>query len=507
MEHLPQFPQSYWLSSIELPQYPKLTENIEVDVAIVGGGISGITSAYVLAKEGYKVAILEAGRLFNGTTGHTTAKVTAQHGLIYDELIAHFGVEQARLYYEAQMEAKQFIEQTIKQLNIDCEFQEEEAYIYTQEASSVEKIENEALAYDKLGIDGGITQTIELPLDIKNAIVMRNQAQFHPLAYLKKLVEEIIHMGGEIYEDTVALEIIEGKKPTVLMRDNLRVVSEHVICCTHFPFYDGLGQGVFFTRMYPERAYVLAVKTSNEFPRGMYLSAGSPNRSLRQVTINGEKYVLLAGENHKTGQGISTILHYEALAEYGKQYLGVKEIAYRWSAQDLTTLDKVPYIGRLTKNKGNIFVATGFRKWGMTNSTVAALLIKDLIQANENRYEALFNPSRFVADPSLKKFIQENADVAKHLIKGKLDIVPTTIEKLSNDEAGIVLVNGQRAGAYKDHDGQVHIVDTTCKHLGCEVEWNSGERTWDCPCHGSRYSIDGEVYEGPAKHALDKIED
>lgn len=480
---------------------------MEVDVAIVGGGITGITTAYVLAKEGYKVAVIEAGRLFNGTTGHTTAKVTAQHGLIYDELIAHFGKEQARLYYEAQMEAKKYIEENIKALNIDCEFEEQDAYIYTTEETYVEQIEKEALAYDVLGIKGGITQTIDLPLNIKSAIVMKNQAQFHPLAYLKKLVEEITNMGGQIFENTVAVDIIEGKKPTVVMQDEFRVVCEQVICCTHFPFYDGFGQGAYFTRMYPDRSYVLAVKMDFDFPGGMYLSASSPNRSLRQVTIHGEKYVLLAGESHKTGQGISTIKYYEALADYGKQYFGVKEIAYRWSAQDLTTLDKVPYIGRITDKRGNIFIATGFRKWGMTNSTVAALLIKDLIQANHNRYEALFSPSRFVADPSLKTFIQENVDVAKHLIRGKLQIVPTTIEKLANDEAGYVLMNGQKAGAYKDHDGKVHIVDTTCKHLGCEVEWNSGERTWDCPCHGSRYSIDGEVYEGPTLQPLDQIEE
>lgn len=506
MEHLPQFPESYWLSSVELSRFPKLRENIEVDVAIVGGGITGITSAYVLAKEGYQVALIDAGQLFHGTTGHTTAKITAQHGLIYDELIAHFGEEQARLYYEAQTEAKQFIEQTVKELNIDCSLQKEDAYIFTQEPSSVEKIEKEALAYEKLGIEGGITQTIDLPLNIKTAIVMKNQAQFHPPLYLKKLVAEIEAMGGQIFEETVAVDIVEGRKPEVVMRDGLRVISEHVICATHFPFYDGLGQGAFFTRMYPERAYVLAVKTEASFPGGMYLSAENPSRSLRQVALGEEKYVLVAGENHKIGKGEPAISHYEVLAEFGKEALGIKEIAYRWSVQDLTTVDKVPYIGRLTDKKGNIFVATGFRKWGMTNSTVSALLIKDLIAAKENRFEPLFRPSRFVADPSLKTFIQQNADVAKHFIRGKLDIVPTTIEKLANDDAGIVLVNGKRAGAYKDKEGNIHIVETKCQHLGCEVEWNSLESTWDCPCHGSRYGIDGEVYEGPAKKALKRVE-
>lgn len=490
-----------------MEEMEKLTGDLQVDVTIVGGGITGITSAYVLAKEGYQVVLIDAGMIFNGTTGHTTAKITAQHDLIYAELMSHFGQEQAKLYYEAACEAQNFIKNTISELQIECEYQEEDAYIYATDASDIAKIEQEALAYEKLGIDGGITQTIELPLPIKSALVMNSQAQFHPLAYLKRLVAEFLKMGGEIYERTVALDIIEGKQPTVVTKEGHRIISEHVIIATHFPFYDGLGEGAYFSRMYPERSYVLAVKMKQNFPKGMYLSAGDPKRSLRSVTIGGEQYVLLGGESHKTGQGISTIQHYEALVQYGKEYFGLKEIAYRWSAQDLVTLDKVPYIGRLTKTDSNIFVATGYRKWGMTNSTVAALLFKDLIKAKENPYEVLYSPSRFVAEPSIKQFLKANADVAKHFVRGKLEIVPTAIDALKNDEAGFVLVDGKKAGVYKDQEGKIYMVDTTCKHMGCEVEWNSGERTWDCPCHGSRYGITGEVYEGPAKQPLDQVKE
>ncbi len=239
----------------------------------------------------------------------------------------------------------------------------------------------------------------------------------------------------------------------------------------------------------------------------MYISADDPTRSLRYTPVNGEPLVLIGGENHKTGQGPDTMLHYLALEAFAEKTLGIEEYVYRWSAQDLITLDKVPYIGPVTADKPNILVATGYRKWGMTNGTTAAMLLTDIILKKENPYRDLFSPSRFKkADPDIKKFISFNANVAGHLLKGKLEFVPKDPSDLQNDEGSVVMVNGKRAGAYKDPEGKLHIVDTTCTHLGCECEWNHGERTWDCPCHGSRYSYDGEVLNGPTEKPLRKIE-
>jgi Rieske Fe-S protein len=252
---------------------------------------------------------------------------------------------------------------------------------------------------------------------------------------------------------------------------------------------------------------VLAIKPEKAYPGGMYLSIDQPNqRSLREVTINGEKYLLVGGQSHKTGKGISTIQHYEALEQFSRNVLGIQSFAYRWSAQDLITLDKVPYIGRITENQRNIFVATGFRKWGMTQSTIAAQLICDLIMERENPFESLYAPTRFQADPSLRTAIVENADVAGSLIAGKVGMSHCDLEDLGPDEGAVVRISGQRCGAYRDPDGQLHIVDSTCTHMGCEVEWNDGDRTWDCPCHGSRYDIDGKVLEGPAKYPLAPVE-
>jgi glycine/D-amino acid oxidase-like deaminating enzyme/nitrite reductase/ring-hydroxylating ferredoxin subunit len=502
---LPQYPESYW-RELEFPTFPKLDKDITVDVAIVGGGITGITAAHILGQSNMKVALIEAGKILTGTTGHTTAKLTAQHGLIYDELINHFGVEKAKLYYEASSGALQFVKNLVTNSNIDCDFLDQDAYIYSTTEEYQQKLEKEKEAYDKLRITGALEGSIPFQIDIKNVLKMSNQAQFHPTKYLTHLVKNLNNQV-QLFEYTTAedIEDIESEKPVVVTRYGKRITCSYVIMASHFPFYDI--PGLYFARMYAERSYVLGVKTDNPYPGGMYISADDPTRSIRFTPYNGEDLLLIGGESHKTGQGIDTFKHYEALQQFAERTFSVKEIPYRWSAQDLITLDKIPYIGPVTETKQRILVATGYRKWGMTNGTAAAMVLSDFILGKQNGLLELYNPSRFESDPSLKKVISINADVAKHLIKGKLEYIPKSPNDLGKDEGAVVLVNGKRAGGYRDEHGALHLVDTTCRHLGCECEWNHGDRTWDCPCHGSRYSYDGEVLNGPALKPLKKIEE
>ncbi|MBM7569899.1 FAD-dependent oxidoreductase [Aquibacillus albus] len=499
---VPTYPEPYWRESIHIPEFPKLEESIHADIGIVGGGITGITTAYLLVKAGLKVALIDAGRLLNGTTGHTTAKVTAQHGLIYDELIQHIGEEKAKLYYEACTEAMDFIQERINEHNISCDFSIEDAYVYTNSDRYISKIESEKKAYDKLGIKGEITKEIPFDIPIKSAIVMKNQAQFHPLKYLKTLVDYMKENGGLIYENTTAIDVANGDHPNILTREGYRITCDRVVAASHYPFYGG--EGYYFSRMYPERSYIIAIDTDKKFPGGMYINAEDPTRSIRSTTLNGKELWLIGGDNHKTGQGKSTIEHYEALEQFANETFGIKNYQYRWSAQDLTTLDKVPFIGQVTEDQPEVLIATGFRKWGMTNGTIAAKLLADIITSKENKYRSLYSPSRFHADPDIKKFSSINADVAKHLIKGKLEYTTANIDDVNRDEAKVVRINGRRAGVYRDNNGEPHIVDTTCTHMGCEVNWNAGDRTWDCPCHGSRFNINGEVVEGPAQQPLKK---
>ena len=500
---LPKFPEPYWRDEINFPSFSPLRENITADVGIVGAGITGITLAYLLSQAGLKVALIDAGVILNGTTGHTTAKITAQHGVIYDEFIGNFGEEKTKLYYHANEQALAFIKNTVDSLKIDCDFKEQDAYIYTNSEQELNKLEKEAKAYEQLGIPGALLDSMPLQLPMKKALVMRNQAQFHPIKYLLPLLEEIQKAGGQIYENTTAVNIEEEDQPKIITRNGQYIACKYAVSCSHFPFYDGMG--FYFARMHPERSYIVAVKSEQPYPGGMYITSESPTRSVRSTPIGNEELLLLSGDGHKTGKGVNTIKHYEALAQFGKDALGLTDIRYRWSAQDLYTLDKVPYVGPITSTKENILVATGYRKWGMTNSTAAAMMLKDLILEERHLYEDIFTPSRFNADPSVKELVKKNADVAVELVKGKLERIDKFPEDVKKGEGTHVKVDGKKAGAYRDEDGKLHCVDTTCTHMGCEVEWNDGDRTWDCPCHGSRFSIEGDVIEGPADQPLKKL--
>lgn len=501
-KQLPKHPISLWKDQVEFPTFPSVNEDLQVDIVIVGGGITGVTSAYLLLQEGFTVALIEADRLLSGTTGNTTAKLTAQHGLFYDELIQHFGVEKAQQYYQANTEAMEFVKSVINQYKIDCDLAIEDAYIFTQSEEEMPNLEKEYQAYEKLNIPGKMVDTCPLPFTINGALVMNNQAQFHPLKYLRFLVDEIAKKGCQIYEQTTALKVEMGEQPKVLLHNGHTITCKYVLSCSHFPFHD---EGFYFARMHPERSYVVAALTEKELSGGMYINAETPTRSIRYTPYNGQNLILFSGVHHKTGQGVSTMKYFENLKTYAENAFGVKQFIYRWSAQDYSTLDKVPYIGYVTNTNRNILVATGFRKWGMTHGTLAAHISRDIILDKDNPYIELYTPSRFKTDPSVKRFLQANINVAKHLVQGKLEDPTKKIEDLKNDEGAVVKYRGKRAGAYKDESGKVIVVDTTCTHMGCEVEWNSGERTWDCPCHGSRFAINGDVVEGPAEKPLEVL--
>ncbi|WP_071461528.1 FAD-dependent oxidoreductase [Bacillus massilinigeriensis] len=502
-KRMPQFPEPFWRGTADLPSFPKLSEDLETEVAIVGGGITGITAAYLLAKEGVKVVLLEAGVILNGTTGHTTAKATAQHSIIYDELINHFGEEKAKLYYQANHNALQYMKDLIKNNNIDCDYSEEDAYIYTNSGSKLQQLMDEFKAYEKLGIAGEYVSKIPIPVEAKAAIIMKDQMQFHPLRYLKHLVEEITRLGGQIYEHTTAVDMEEGNRPVITTRDDHRVACQQMIIASHTPFYDL--KGFYFSRMYWSRSYAMAIQTEKEFPGGMFINAETPSRSMRSAHYNGEKVIIFGGDSHDTGKKENTHSYYEAIVDFAEKNFGVKSIPYRWSAQDPITLDKVPFVGKYSSSTDNIFVATGYRKWGMTNGTNAAMMLADRIVGRDNPYAEMFEPQRFHADPDVLQFISFNAGVAKDLIKGKLDRPTADPDSLGKDEGAAVTVDGKRAGAYRDKDGVLHLVDTTCTHMGCELNWNTDERSWDCPCHGSRFSYKGDVMEGPAELPLKKL--
>ncbi|SDB90491.1 Glycine/D-amino acid oxidase [Pelagirhabdus alkalitolerans] len=501
---VPKETSSYWKNNTSLPSFEPLKEDIKTDILIVGAGITGVTTAYLLRNQGFTVTLIESNTILSGTTEYTTAKISAQHGLIYHELIQHFGVDKAKQYYEAAKDAKQWIEDTIKKEQLDCQFSIEDAYLYTNDEEELKNLDKEHEAYKKLGIDGELVTEMPLDIPFKKALVMKGQAQFNPLAFLKPLINKIVEADIKIYEQTTAVKMDYGDTITITTNTNKEIECEHVIMASHYPFHDK--SGLYFSRMYQERSYLIAVKTNTKFPGGMYINAEEPTRSIRSTTDNDEEVWLIGGERHRTGHEKVSIDHHKPLELFTDQLFGIESYMHRWSAQDITTVDKLPYIGPITDGKPKALVATGYRKWGMTSGVIAGILLSDQLLDKENPYASLFHPSRFDFDPDVKHFIQMNSDTAKHMIEGKLGNMDENNIDLENNEGMVIRENGKRIGVYRDQNGNLGKLDTTCPHMKCEVNWNKVEKSWDCPCHGSRFSIDGEMLNGPAKTNLKKID-
>lgn len=493
----------YWLDSTSRPEFPGLTEDIEVDVAIVGGGMVGITCAYLLGQEKVTTAIIEADRILRGTTGHTTAKITSQHSLIYAQLHKKMGAEKACQYAEANETAIHTIRNIIKENDIQCDFMEMPAYVYTQSDRYVQDIEDEVRAACSLGIKAEFTEELHLPFAVKAAVRFHDQAQFHPLKYLDVLTKKATDRGARLFEQTRAMNIgREGSdRYLILTHSGRRVRANQVIIATHFPFYDG--GGFYFARLYVSRSYALGVIMEDQLPWGMYISAEEPVRSLRTQPYREGELVLVGGDSHKTGQDDDTRKHYQNLARWARETFRVTDIPYQWSTQDCMTLDLIPYVGRLTRSEPGIYVATGFNKWGMTNSTASALILRDLIIKGDNPWTEVYDPSRF---PDLGELVVQNADVAKQYVTGKISMSLRESEIDAGDGKKIRW-QGEKAGAYRDGDNQLHRMDITCTHMGCELGWNNAERTWDCPCHGSRFTPEGAILEGPALNHLKPVEE
>ena len=495
-------PESFWISSTPKTNYPTLIEDLKVDIAIIGGGMAGITSAYLLMEDGLKVAVLEADRILLGTTAHTTAKLTSQHGLIYNQVKEQMGAEKARQYAEANENAIKFVARLIEEKKIECDFSWQSAYVYTQSDEYIQKLQDEQTVAAELGIKAAYQNELSIPIPIKGALRFDNQAQFHPRKYLLALATMIGEKGSNIFEQSRVVDI-QGEGPYSVFTDNgKKVTARVVIMASHYPCHNF--PGLYFTRLYQERAYAVVAKAKEAFPGGMYINAETPTRSLRSLPTQAGEMILIVGEKHKTGHGQDLTQHYKNLMDFADELFTVEEFPYRWSTQDCTTLDDIPYIGQMTSDRPNLYIASGFRKWGMTNSIVSGMILRDLIVKGVSPWQEVYSPSRINATSAVN-FIVQNADVGVNFISGKLQPIEENFS-VNPSEAVVAEVEGDRAGVYKDYHNELHIVNTTCTHMGCEVQWNDAENSWDCPCHGSRFTVDGKIVEGPAMKALELLE-
>lgn len=499
---LPGKPVSLWIATTPDTNYPVLPHDLSVDVAILGGGITGIATAYLLKQQGATVAVIEARRIVKSVTGNTTAKITSLHGLIYDQFIADFGLEKARLYGEAQELAKEKIASLVEQLSIDCDFRRTSAFTFTTSEQELAQITREVDAASRLGLPASFTESTSLPFEVRAAIKFDNQAQFHPRKYLLALADTIPGDGSYVFEETRAFDIEDGN-PCTVRTSGGTLKAQTVVLATHFPYHD---PNIYFAAMYPTRSYVLGCRLNGPVPEGMYLSTGAPHHSIRNNPYDGGEVVMLSGEHHKTGQGGDTRDRYRRLEKWARAAFDIQSIDFRWSTQDFNTVDKVPYIGKLSSGSKHLYVATGFGGWGMTNSHVAAMLLTDMIVGRDNPWCEVFDPSRFKPVTSARDFVRENMNVAKEFMAGRVSTPELDrLAKLPPGHGEVVKWQGERIAIYKDEQDNVYACSPECTHMGCIVQWNSAETSWDCPCHGSRFRYDGKVIQGPANKDLKPV--
>lgn len=478
--------ESIWSKTAEIPARPRLEGDLKVEAAVIGGGMAGVLTAWQLRQKGVEAVVLEARRLGSGQTKNTTAKITAQHGLIYAKLIETLGEEAARQYARANTRAIEEYRRVVEAEGIDCAFEDRPAYLYSTVTDDA--VREEARAAASLGIDAAFTGETSLPFPVKGAVRFNRQAQFHPLRFLEGAARNLT-----VYEDTRVLKVAGGRIET----EQGTVEARHIVFATHYPFVNF--PGYYFLRQHQERSYVIALEGAAELD-GMYRGTDPGALSFRNVG----SCLLLGGENHRTGEN-SAGGRYRALREQGERLFPKSREVAHWSAQDCMTLDGVPYIGRYAAaSEPDWYVATGFQKWGMTSSMVAAMVISDLITGRENPDAAVFDPGRFHLAASAQNLWEDGKQTVKGLSRQIFSPPRADLDALPPGHGGVVDCDGEKVGVYKNEDGEIFMVSTRCPHLGCQLEWNPDEKSWDCPCHGSRFDPLGRLIDNPAQENLER---
>lgn len=487
--------QSYWEKTAESTAYPALEEDVNTDVLIVGGGITGVSCAYHLAKAGASVILLEADRLGCGTTGKSTGKVHVLHDALYARLCKMPGKETASKVARTQREAMEFVKHFTMGSEMSCGFAESDACLFARTEQERQAVEDEFEALKTVGLDARFLFRPDFPPRNLCMTVQFGQVLIHPLRYVQALAADAVQQGAVLYEHTKVTKIHPGKTVEAFCENGRRVTAHHLIIGTQYPFFENFG--AYFTRLYPRRSYGIAVQPEREWPAGSYISAGDPVRSIRTVMEDGKKILLVMGEGHTTGRDSGEKegeRHFDALAAYAEELAGPFTLRARWSAQDYRTPDSIPYIGPSAPHS-NLYVATGFGKWGLSNGTLAGLLLTDWITTGKSARGAPYDPARLHL-AGVATMAGELSGQVGAMVRSKAS-KPIRAEDISPGEGGVVLFEGKKAGAYRHPDGRLTILDITCTHMGCTLTWNSAEKSWDCPCHGGRFTAEGKQLEGP----------
>jgi glycine/D-amino acid oxidase-like deaminating enzyme/nitrite reductase/ring-hydroxylating ferredoxin subunit len=491
---------SLWIEDTPFPTYPKLRGNLDTDVLVVGAGIAGMTASLLLRQAGKRVALIEARQVGHGETGQTTAHLTEMLDARYHVLESKFGHEGARLAAESSRAAIDRIESFVGGLGVDCGFERVPGYLYAEDEKQRSDLEKELESLQRAGADVAWVDSFPLPIRVDGALRVERQAQLHPLEYVRALAAQLVSSGGQIFEGTRLLDVDEGT-PCRVSTTGGAVTAEHVLVLTNAPVSTRFA---LHPKIAAYRTYALAARLEKPFAAGLFWDMQDPYHYTRTQKTRSGSFLIVGGEDHKTGKKKETGECFDRLREYAATQFGIADISHRWSGQVLEPVDGLPFIGR---NPGarHVHVATGFSGNGMTFGTLAAMILCDAVLGVENPWAELYDATRVKPLAQAREFVAENVDFPAHLVTdrlvrgeaGSIDQVPSG--------QGRLLRSGRRMVAvYRDEAGTVHARSAVCTHLGCHVQWNQEERSWDCPCHGSRFDVDGAVLNGPAVKDLEE---
>jgi glycine/D-amino acid oxidase-like deaminating enzyme/nitrite reductase/ring-hydroxylating ferredoxin subunit len=508
---------TYWLDTKKTLPFPKLKQNLQTEVVIIGGGIAGITAAYCLSRAGKKVVLLEDGEIGGGETGRTTAQLVTALDERYFTLEKRFGKRKTRFIAQSHVKAINFVEKTIRSENIDCDFERLDGFLFLHPTDKKETIEKELEAAIAAGLE--VTKLENIPgikTDHGPCIRFSKQAQIHPLKYLNGLCFSILEREGQLFTNTHVAEI---DKTGIITDEGFVVTADHVVMATYSPIKIKYGLNL---KQNAYRSYVIGAKIKRgdipDIPKALWWDTGdqeikssavAPYHYVRIQKLDDENDLLIVGgEDHSTGmvtdKNIPETKRYDLLEKWVRERFPVKDVPYKWSGQIMEPVDGLAFIGKISMEHKSVFVATGFSGNGMTYGTMAGMLITDLINGKKNRLEDIYSPSRFNLIRAGKIFIEKIVEQFKAYMNPKLKDKDTEdwLEKIQPLEGKVVVMGGIKYGVYRDDKNFLHLVSTECTHLQCTVKWNPDEKSWDCPCHGSRFSYKGKVINGPANISL-----
>lgn len=491
--------ESWWLATAPGVRFPPLDRDLQVDVAVIGAGIAGISTAWELARSGRRVVVVEANEVAAGVTGHTTAKLTALHTLIYARLADMLGADSARLYAQSQLDAIQHVVQTAERLAIDCDLESRPAFTYSMSPEAIPGLRAEADAATRAGLSASFVTDTELPFEVAGAVRLDDQYQFHPRRYLLGLVTDMASQGVAIHEHTRVVALHEGQPGTLTTDRGHTITAEEVVVATHFPVFD---RSLLFARLVPHRELVVAGPLPGDDIAGMYLTPDDNTRSVRTAPMPDHRRLLIVtGERFRPGT-MSTGDGYAELSDWAGEHFSI-DITHRWAAQDNDTSDGLPFIGTLHPFTNHVWVATGFGGWGMSNGVMAArLLAGRILDDQPPDWLGLYDPGRLSPRHEAVPIATAQARVINHLAGDRIRHLSGDLQQLGNGQGDVILHHGRHLAVHRRDDGELVALSARCTHLGCLVQFNDGEQTWECPCHGSRFALDGSVIQGPATKPL-----